>query len=256
MAADAEQRRERRFASILTQRANPITVVILAANVALFVAMSLAAGIDPDTLEYTDALLNYGAMVPQLIEAGEYWRLLTPIFLHVGWLHLLVNSYSLWVIGPQVERLYGSVRFLVLYVVTGVAGVAASAAYTQSLMSAGASGAILGLVGVLLVFGIRYRSELPGVFKHYFGPAGLLPTILLNLYITFTVPMIDKAAHLAGLSAGCVLALAIPYSPPGERHTPAFWWAMATLCGVAVVAAFAMAGFAPHHDVVLVFGTN
>src|SRR5260370_27920208 len=96
--------------------------------------------------------------------------------------------------------------------------------------SVGASGALFGLIGVLFVFGIKYRKELPEGFKRAFG-TGMLPTILLNLFIGFTVTVIDNAAHLGGLLAGVVLALIVGYNRPQQSETSTrMWRALQVLC--------------------------
>ena len=123
------------------------------------------------------------------------------MFIHVNLPHVLINMYSLWMVGPYVEKLYGSAKFVFFWVMTGVAGVVASyltvakpgttigpiARFifkTNDVPSAGASGALFGLVGVLFVFGIKFRHELPEGFKRAFG-TGLLPVIMINLFIGF-----------------------------------------------------------------------
>src|SRR4051812_49971100 len=121
--------------------------------------MAFAGGTNEATL------IGFGAKVNSSIDRGEYWRLVTPIFIHIGFLHIAFNSYALWIVGPQVEKLYGGSRFVILYVLTGIAGVAGSYFYHPLSQSAGASGAIFGLFGVLLVFGIRYQKNIPPYFK-------------------------------------------------------------------------------------------
>src|ERR1051326_8764119 len=135
-------------------RRTPFTYFFLALNLLIFVLMALAGSSD-------ETLLAFGVKANQEIARGQWWRFVTPIFIHIGLLHIFFNSYALWIVGPQVEKLYGSARFVILYVMTGIAGVAGSYFYHPETVSAGASGAIFGLFGVLVGFGIRYRSAIP-----------------------------------------------------------------------------------------------
>src|SRR6058998_410260 len=185
------------------------TYIFLAANIVIFLLMSLAGG---TTNEAT--LMAFGVKSNAEINQGEIWRLITPIFIHIALLHLFFNSYALWIVGPQVEKLYGGARFVILYVVTGIAGVYGSYAYHPNTISAGASGAIFGLFGVLLTFGIRYRNSIPPFFKRAVG-TGVLPVIVINLIIGLTIPEIDNSAHISGLLAGAVLAGVVPFQRPG-----------------------------------------
>jgi len=166
-------------------------------------------------------------------------------------IHLLVNMYGLFMLGPYVEKLYGSAKFVVFWVLAGACGVAASYFAASHQMhdgllgrflfrggdgpSAGASGALFGLIGVLFVFGIKFRHELPEELKRAFG-AGMLPTILLNLFIGYTVPFIDNAAHLGGLAAGAALALVIDYKRPNETRRVAYVWQLLQFALLALVA--------------------
>jgi hypothetical protein len=161
-------------------------------------------------------------------------------------------------LGPYVEKLYGSARFVVFWVLTGVAGVAASylavrpewasGALGQFIFkpydspSAGASGALFGLMGVLFVFGIKYRHELPEGLRRVFG-TGLLPTLLINLFIGYVGRRyIDNAAHLGGLLSGMGLALVIGYKRPGADGAAVAraWHAAQMACLLLVVASFVM----------------
>jgi rhomboid protease GluP len=164
---------------------------------------------------------------------------LTPIFLHIGLLHIIFNSYALWVVGPQVEKLYGGARFVILYVLTGVASVASSYYFRPGNESAGASGAIFGLFGVLLVFGIRHRNEIPPFFKRAVG-TGVLPVILINLVIGFTIPVVDNSAHIGGLLAGVALAAIIPFQRPGEEEQPFFTGLQVAVMSLIAVCFFAV----------------
>ncbi len=202
-------------------------------------------------------LIAYGAKVNGLINGQhQYWRFVTPMFVHVNLPHLLVNMYSLWMVGPYVEKLYGSAKFVVFWIVTGIAGVVASYLTvidhepalglfgrfifkTHDTPSAGASGALFGLVGVLFVFGIKFRHELPEGFKRAFG-TGMLPIILINLFIGFLGRgFIDNAAHLGGLVSGAALAMTVQYRRPGERAgITASWYVLEALALLLVVVSF------------------
>lgn len=236
-----------RFARAVLTRPSNFTFVFLAINVFIFLLMSFAA---PGGSENNAVLLAYGAKYNSLINAGEWWRLITPVFLHIGWIHLLVNMYSLFILGPYVEKLYGSARFVFFWIATGVAGVVASYLASSSGMrggvlarflfrggdgpSAGASGALFGLIGVLFVFGIKFRHELPEGFKRAFG-TGMIPTILINLFIGYTIPYIDNAAHLGGFVAGALLALFVGYKRPGQRASVAVLWHVLQFVSLALV---------------------
>jgi rhomboid protease GluP len=249
-----------RFARAVLNRSYLFTILFLVANFFVFLLMWQSSGMKSAALaSFPDpVLLAYGAKLNFLIKQNrEWWRFVTPIFIHVNLLHLLVNMYSLWMIGPYVEKLYGSAKFVFFWVVTGVAGVAASYLTVQPQLahglpgtfifkagdgpSAGASGALFGLVGVLFVFGIRFRRELPEGFKRAFG-TGLLPVIVINLFIGFVGRgFIDNAAHLGGLASGAALGLVIDYKRPGERTTITITWRILQILALALLAiSFAM----------------
>jgi membrane associated rhomboid family serine protease len=244
-----------RFARAILTRPAPFTIVFLVANIFVFLLVYLQSGGENSPLFYS-ALSAYGGKTNALINKGEWWRLVTPIFLHGGVIHLLMNMYGLWILGPYVERLYGSAKFVFFWVMTGVAGVVGSYLTVRpgmqlnlasrflfknsDLVSVGASGALFGLIGVLFVFGIKFRHELPDGFKRAFG-TGMLPTILLNVFIGFTIPVIDNAAHMGGLVAGAALALVVGYKRPGERASVAvFWHVLQAAALLLVVASFTM----------------
>src|SRR5437867_5213427 len=204
------------FLQAVWARRSTYTYIFFALNILVFLLMALAGG---STNEHT--LMAFGVKSNAEIAKGQWWRFVTPIFIHIGLLHLFFNSYALWIVGPQVEKLYGSGRFVILYVLTGVAGVYGSYAYHPDTISAGASGAIFGLFGVLLAFGIRYRNSIPPFFKRAVG-TGVLPVIVINLIIGFTIPAIDNSAHIGGLLAGAALAAVIPFQKPGNETDGGF----------------------------------
>lgn len=242
-----------RFALAVLNRPSFFTIIFLVANIFVFLLMWASSQPGSSVWEFSGPLLQaYGAKLNYLIKDNhEWWRFITPIFIHVSLPHLLINMYTLWMIGPYVEKLYGSAKYVVFWVLTGIAGVAASYLTVRPEMhvssvgrflfkaadnpSAGASGALFGLVGVLFVFGIKFRHELPDGFKRAFG-TGLLPMIALNLFIGYLGRgFIDNAAHLGGLASGAVLALFVGYKRPHERAEVAIFWHILQVAALALV---------------------
>ena len=243
------------YARAVLSRPYIFTIVFLIANLFIFMLMWESSGMTSTVLwgQFPeDVLLAYGAKMNYWIyHQHQWWRFVTPIFIHVNLPHVLINMYSLWVIGPWVEKLYGSAKFVVFWVVTGIAGVALSyltvfpgsrpgligsfLIKSEDLPSAGASGALFGLVGVLFVFGIKYRHELPEGFKRAFG-TGMLPVILLNLGIGFLGRnLIDNAAHLGGLLSGAALATVVSYKRPGASAGMTIAWRVVQVAALLLV---------------------
>ncbi|CAG9619301.1 rhomboid family protein [Sutcliffiella rhizosphaerae] len=157
-----------------------------------------------------ETLIKHGAKFNPSILEGEWWRFFTPIVLHIGLLHLLLNTMALFYLGTAVERIYGNVRFLIIYLFAGFAGSLASFVFTSSL-SAGASGAIFGCFGALLFIGLVH----PKLFFRTMG-ANILVLIGINLAIGFTIPGIDNAGHIGGLIGG-FLASATVHLPKHKK---------------------------------------
>jgi rhomboid protease GluP len=243
-----------RFARAILDRPYKFTIILLIANLFIFLLMWQSSGLTSQALwEFPEpVLLAYGAKLNLLInEQHQWWRFVTPMFVHVNLPHVLINMYSLWVVGPYVEKLYGSAKFIVFWVLTGIAGVVASYLTVRpalavgpgrflfkssDVLSAGASGALFGLVGVLFVFGIKFRHELPEGFKRAFG-TGMLPIIMINLFIGYLGRgFIDNAAHLGGLASGAILALAVDYRRPGEKSAVATAWRILQVAAIGIVA--------------------
>jgi rhomboid protease GluP len=186
-----------------------VTPVLLALNVAIF-GLMLAWGLHP-MQPAIDDLIRWGANYGPKTTQGEWWRMFTCMFLHIGLLHLLFNMVALWNVGSFMERLLGSTGFLVLYVVAGLLGSVASVAWNPFVISAGASGAIFGLIGGLLAFLVRHRDAQ----QHAFLAAlrtNTLAFLGFNLIYGFIQPGIDMAAHLGGLAGGFVCGLALTSS--------------------------------------------
>lgn len=160
----------------------------------MFILTAISGG-----LTNTDVLVRFGAKVNSLIQEGEIWRLLTSTFLHLNIFHLGFNLYALWALGPFAEQRYGHSRFIVIYLMSGMGGSAASY-YFSPAISVGASGAIFGLLGALLIYSWRR----PQVWKTGLG-RNLVIIIAINLAFGFSQPGIDNYAHLGGLVTGIIL---------------------------------------------------
>ena len=137
------------------------------------------------------------------IRAGQYYRLLTGIFLHNDFFHILFNCYALYVIGSQIESFFGKFKFIIIYFFSGLIGALFSITF-GNYASVGASGAIFGLMGALLYFGYYYRVYLGNVVK-----SQILPLIIINLVIGFLSTGIDNFAHIGGLIGGLLITIAI-----------------------------------------------
>ncbi len=141
-------------------------------------------------------LIEFGAKYNPAIEQGEWWRFFSAMFLHIGFLHLFMNSLALFYLGSAVERMYGTIRFIVIYFVAGLFGSLASFAFNEQ-VSAGASGAIFGCFGALLYFGLIHRQ----LFFRTMG-FNVLMILGINLVFGFVVPAVDNGAHIGGLVGG------------------------------------------------------
>ena len=178
-----------------------ISYLFIAIQIIMFFLMEGSGG-----STNSETLINWGAKVNYLIADGEWWRLITPIFLHIGILHLIMNSIALYYVGPLIERIFGNSRFLFIYLFAGFSGVFASYLLSPSL-SAGASGAIFGCFGALLYFAWQF----PKLFFRVMG-WNVIIIIIINLIFGFTIQGIDNAGHIGGLVGG-FLATAIVHFP-------------------------------------------
>jgi len=158
-----------------------------------------------------ETLVDYGASFAPYIKNGEYYRLITSAFLHVGILHFLFNMYALYIIGSQLESFLGKIKFTIVYLFSAVTATLLSAAFSDY-VSAGASGAIFGLIGALLYFGYHYRIYLGSVIR-----SQIIPLILVNLIIGFTVSGIDNAAHIGGLIGGFLILIGLGVNGKSTR---------------------------------------
>jgi rhomboid protease GluP len=149
-------------------------------------------------------LLDLGALRPSLVKTGQWWRLISVMFLHASIIHILFNGFALYQIGRELERFYGSIRFVLIYFLTGLSGALASMFFgSLNEIAVGASGAIFGLFGALAAFYGRNRQQLGRAGMRQFQSVIVL--ILINLAISATIPNIDNSAHIGGVLGGLVL---------------------------------------------------
>ncbi|WP_458412495.1 rhomboid family intramembrane serine protease [Schinkia sp. CFF1] len=178
-----------------------LTYGLVAVNVIMFLLLEwVGSSTDIETL------IKFGAKYNPLILAGDWWRFITPMFLHIGFLHLAMNMMALYYLGLSVERIFGTWRFSLIYFAAGIAGAVSSFAFSTS-VSAGASGAIFGCFGALLYFGVVH----PSLFYRTMG-ANIFGVLAINLAFGFLVPVVDNSAHIGGLIGG-FLASAIVHLP-------------------------------------------
>src|SRR5882757_4054911 len=197
-----------------------ITPVLMLINIAVYVAMLIA---NPGALEGFDLLTlqKWGGSVGLLVVNGQWWRLLSAVFLHENLPHIVANMWVLWNIGRLTERLYGKWPFAVLYVGGGLIASLSSVAWDVNHVSVGASGAIFALFGAFLVFLIRGDTRIPPVIvrAHWLSTAVF---VLFNLISGFLQTGIDNAAHVGGLLGGFVLGwvLARPLEIEAREEFP------------------------------------
>jgi rhomboid protease GluP len=184
-----------------------VTRILIGINVAVFVAMVLT------TRQFfnfdTATALHWGADFAPATTSGEWWRMLTSMFLHGGILHLAVNMWALRNLGYTAELFYGRRNFAIIYLMSGFAGSSATLIWRPDTVSVGASGAIFGVAGALAA--MVYFKKLPvdrALLKRDIGSIGAV--IIYNLLIGAALPIINNAAHVGGLVGGFILGFALP----------------------------------------------
>ncbi|MGG3562247.1 rhomboid family intramembrane serine protease [Neobacillus rhizosphaerae] len=187
-------------------------------------------------------LIKYGAKFNPYIQDGEWWRLLTPVFLHSGFTHLAMNTLSLYFIGTAVERMYGSVRFLFIYLFSGITGFIASFLFVDN-VSVGASGAIAGCFGALLYFGVIY----PKLFARTLGTY-VIAIFLVNIAFGFSQSGIDNAGHLGGLIGG-FLASGMTHFPKRKKPLLQVLFLLLSIVAVAISLSFGFSDTSKTKDV-------
>lgn len=179
------------LAKIFLKKDQPIvTYSIILLNIIVFM-LSL--------LDY-NMIINCFANYYVNVKNGEIYRLLTACFVHANFLHIFFNMYALYYIGPMVEKYYGKLKYLLIYLGSGIMGSLFSVVLSNN-VSIGASGAIFGLFGSMLYFGYKYRATLDGFVR-----SGIIPVLFINLILGFIVPNIDVYGHIGGLIGGLLLS--------------------------------------------------
>ncbi|GKT02552.1 rhomboid family intramembrane serine protease [Furfurilactobacillus sp. WILCCON 0119] len=224
-------RRWRRFVN-----GSPMTITLVTINVLVFLWMVFRYQLPAVSLNSTfsgQALLEAGARYTPLIQAGQWWRLFTPMFIHMSVMHIGLNMVVLYFLGVQIESLFGHWRMLVIYVVSGFTGNAWSAAFQPHTLSAGASTSIFGLFGAFIILGIIERANpyLRQVARQF----GLL--VVLNLVFDLFSAGVDIWGHIGGLLGGFVVAM-ILWVPANHsyRRLP-IWWRGLGVIGLGAVSA-------------------
>ena len=198
-----------------------VTKVIVAICAVVFIAQMVTGGVNGSVTQKLE-------LVGVEVAAGEYYRLVTVMFVHASILHILFNMYALWIVGPALERWLGRIRFATLYLLSGIGGATASYVFNSPIQpSVGASGAIFGVFGATLIVAHRMHYDV----------RWLLGLIVINLLLPVVVPgTIDWRAHVGGLVVGIVLGALFAYPSPSIRLPAAIIGSVVVLlvCGLLV----------------------
>lgn len=189
------RKEEKRLSKLFKTEVPYCTYFLIGINILLFLVMLNARIYNLYLMKYST---NY-----ELIQQGEIYRLFTSMFLHANFVHLFFNMYALYIIGPEIEKYYGKLKFLIIYLVSGIFGSIFSALFNNG-FSIGASGAIFGLFGALTYFGYNYRATLDGFLK-----SQIIPLLVVNLAVGLIFENIDLAAHIGGLLSGIFISVAV-----------------------------------------------
>ena len=187
------ERKNKKMEKIFSTKKPIITYVLITVCVLMFIISGF--GYD------SDKLILFGANVGILVKSGDIYRLVSCMFLHAGILHLVLNMYSLYVVGPRVEDFFGKWKYLLIYFISGISGSLLSVGLNGNVIAVGASGAIFGLFGALVYFGYSYRGYIGAIIK-----SQIVPIVIYNLVMGFFIPGIDMWGHIGGLIGGIISA--------------------------------------------------
>lgn len=185
---------DKKLSKVFKEPKSPsVTISLIIINVIMFLMT---------VLNY-EGMINLFANYYVNLQKGELWRLITCTFMHANIYHIFFNMYALYTVGPLVEKYYGKIKYLAIYITSGVVGSLMSAVLSNS-VSVGASGAIFGLFGSLLFFGYKYRATLDGFLR-----SSIIPVLLINLVLGFIIPSVDVYAHIGGCLGGLLLSYTV-----------------------------------------------
>lgn len=190
---NTNERKNKKMDKIFSTKKPIITIGLILLCILMFIISS--GGYD------NYKLLIFGANSGFLVKNGQIFRLISYMFLHAGIMHIFLNMYSLYIVGPRVEDFFGKWKYLLIYLLSGISGGLLSIGLNPNVLSVGASGAIFGLFGALLYFGYNYRGYIGTIIR-----SQILPIVIYNLLIGFFIPNIDMWGHIGGLIGGIITA--------------------------------------------------
>ena len=185
-----------------------ISFILIGLNILIFALMYLLG----KGSESTETLIKFGANFGPLTKSGQVYRLITCSFLHIGMIHLICNMYSLYVLGPSIEYFYGKLKLVLIYFYSAITASLFALIFQPNTLTAGASGAIFGLLGAMLYFGYTYRGYLGNK-----AMGSVISVILINLFIGFSLPGISNAAHIGGLIGGLAMSFLVGIDNDGKK---------------------------------------
>ena len=205
-----------RLEKVFKDKGPYVTYFLIAVNVIFFLVPTIMGS-------YSDVIMNYCVHGPS-VRAGQYYRLLTGIFLHGSLIHLLLNCYAIYAIGSQIENFLGRVKYAIIYLFAGIIGSLFSISFSAGAGSVGASGAIFGLMGAMLYFGYYYRVYLGNALK-----SSILPVIIMNLGMGFLLNGVDNFAHIGGLIGGTIMTMALGVKDKSSSFEKTNGWVIVLL---------------------------
>lgn len=217
-----EQRRSHQvqaFRGLMQGRQPVVTYGLIAINVLIYLLLSHGGG-----QESNSTLREFGAMSPRLVEDGQWWRLVSEMFLHASLPHILFNMTSLFAVGTLAERLYGSAKFLAIYLGAGLIGSLTSFGYAVAtgnvdILAVGASGAIFGIAGALVTVRFQPSDVIPKQLRDRIS-SSMIPLIVISLGLASITQYVDNSAHIGGLLGGIALSFAFPLTRRVARVGP------------------------------------